>query len=261
MSLAKSRSILFLLLIFPFTVMADDYDDGLNALLQKDYAQARLFFQRAAENSDSGAAFELWHLYHDGLGGERDDQQGLQWLLVAAYLGLGPARFELAEFYAAHKDIAHAEAHAIYWWQAAAGDKQPLAYFRLGQAYEAGAGVKVDYKQAQAYYRQANNYLQVHAEKGNAEAQFYLATSYEQGHGVNQNWEQALAWYKKAGSNGYTPGLTHVGRLLLLQAKNDAQLQQAAYWLTLAKDRGSELAAVLLKEMPSSGGKKALVSR
>jgi len=258
---AKLRFILFIFFVFPLSAPAGDYDDGLRAVVEKNYVNARQHFLEAAEGGDLGAAYELWRLYQQGLGGKRDDDQGLQWLSVAAYYGLAPARFELGEFYAAHKDIPHAAEHALYWWKAAASEKQPLAYYRLGRAYESGLGTAVDYRQAQAYYRQALNYFEVHAEKGNGEAQFYVATCYEQGRGVAQNWESALAWYKKSGSNGYTPGLAHSGRLLLLMAKNESQRQQAAYWLNLAKNSGSELAATLLKDIEASAKRKALLSR
>lgn len=261
MLLSKCRFLLLSLLFLPICTLADGYDEGLSALVSKDYSQARQYMLEAAAQGDRGAAYELWRLYQNGWGGARDSAQALQWLLVAAYLGLPQAQYELAEQYAERKDIAHAEEHALYWWKAAASESHPLAYYRLGQAYETGIGTKPDFNQAQAYYSQAMNYLQIHAEKGNPEAQFYVASCYEQGHGVRQNWDTALAWYKKAGSNGYTPGLTHSGRLLLLQAKNEAQLQQAAYWLNLAKASGSELASSLLNEIESRDRQKAVVTR
>jgi len=252
MSQVKYGFLLVFLAIFPLFAAANDYDDGLTALWHKDYVGARQYLLRAAEAGDAGAAYEMWRLYQYGQGGARDEKQALQWLLVAAYLKLPAAQMDLAELYSARDDIPHAAEHAVYWWKSVASAKQPVAYFRLGQAYEAGRGVKENYKQAQAYYRQALNYFEVHAEKGDPEAQFYLASCYERGRGVAQNWGQALAWYKRSGSGGYTPGLTHSGRLLLLQAKNQTERQQAAYWLNLAKDRGSELALTLLKDIDSA---------
>jgi len=228
---------------------ADNYDDGLYALQQNQPRQARQFFQRAAEAGDAGAAYALWQLHQQGIGGETDLKQGLQWLLVAAYKKLPQAQFELGEYYDAHREIAHAAENARYWWQAAASDKQPLAYFRLAQAYEQGVGGKTDYHQAQVFFARALDNFLVHAEKGNAEAQFYLAMCFEQGKGTAQNWGKALAWYKKAGMNGYTPGLTQSGRLLMLQARTESQLREAAYWLQLAQDRGSKLAQSLLSQV------------
>lgn len=260
---AKYGYFFVFLVIFPLLALADNYDDGLTALWHKDYVAARQSFSQAAEAGDAGAAYELWHLYQYGQGGARDEKQALQWLLVAAYLKLPAAQMDLAELYSARKDIPHAAEHAVYWWKRVASSTQPLAYYRLGQAYESGQGVKQDFKQAQAYYSQAVNYIEVHAEKGDPEAQFYLASSYERGRGVGQDWNKALAWYKKSGRAGYTPGLTHSGRLLLLQASNETQRQQAAYWLNLAKNQGSELAATLLQGLNDENRQqsKAVVSR
>lgn len=245
-----------------YGVSADSYDDGLIALQQKQYLQANQHFLKAADQGDAAAAYELWRLYQQGPAGiQQNHNQALQWLLVAAYYGMAQAQMELSSQYRLSTSIPHAQEHAMYWLQAAAAQSHPLADFRLAQAYEQGLGTEVDYRKAQQYYQRALDFFRVHAEKGNPQAQFQLASCYEKGQGIAQDWDAALAWYKKAGMNGYTPGLFHSGRLLMLQAKGRDQLKQAAYWLDLAKQQGSKLAANLLTEVQGRLRQRAVAER
>jgi hypothetical protein len=251
-----------LLLTLSYSVSADSYDLGLIAAQQKQYGKAEQHFLHAADQGDAGAAYELWKFYQYGNQEiKQNSNQALQWLLVAAYYGMAQAQFELGLQYQVRSTIPHASEHALHWLQAAAAQSHPQAYYRLAEAYQQGMGTAVDYRLAQQYYQRAVGFFRVHAEKGNSQAQFQLARCYEQGQGLAQDWSSALAWYKKAGMNGYTPGLFHTGRLLLVQAKNRDQLKQAAYWLKQAEQKGSKQAVSMLQALNQRLRESAVAER
>ena len=67
--------------------------------------------------------------------------------------------------------------------------------FNLGQVYNQGLGVTVDYAQAASWYRKA-------AEQGHAKAQYNLGYMYALGLGVPQEMTQAYMWLTLASHQG-----------------------------------------------------------
>ena len=66
-----------------------------------------------------------------------------------------------------------------------------MAQWSLGDMYEVGNGVEVDYAEAQKWYHKA-------AEQGSAIGQFALGKMYEAGRGVSQGYLQAHMWFSLA---------------------------------------------------------------
>ena len=79
--------------------------------------------------------------------------------------------------------------------QASAQGGDANSQYQLGFMYNAGRGVKRDYKLAAEWYQKA-------AEQDHASAQFSLGMMYYRGRGVAQNCEQAKHWMDKAAKTG-----------------------------------------------------------
>jgi len=143
----------------------------------------------------------------------------------AGYLGLVPSRKKAAKFYRRAADL---------------GDVR--ATLRLGAAYAAGEGVKLDRRKAARYYRvaadagdalaqcelgyvlheglgvdrdaaEAARYLRLAANAGLAEAEFNLGAAYEAGSGVDRDRAEAERLYARAAARGHRAAAATVDRI------------------------------------------------
>jgi TPR repeat protein len=66
---------------------ADDFQDGLLAMLKGDNETAVKMFRPLAENGNAEAQYHLGYLYETGTGVKRDDKEALRWFSAAAAQG------------------------------------------------------------------------------------------------------------------------------------------------------------------------------
>ncbi len=152
-------------------------------------------------------------------------------------------------------------------WQplAEAGDAQAQAW--LGSLYANGEGVKVDGREAFAWYlrsaeggnaqAQANvgafyfmakgvakneteaaRWFERAAEQGDANAQFNLAVLYTKGQGVKEDKAKAAALYKQAAERGHYPSQARLGHAYANGLGVEKSRAQAFVWLSLAAQHG-----------------------
>jgi TPR repeat protein len=76
-------------------VMAQDFDEGLAALQAGDYAEAVIWYRRAAEQGHAQAQYNLGFMYGSGLGVPQDDAEAVNWFRLAAEQGLAQAQTHL----------------------------------------------------------------------------------------------------------------------------------------------------------------------
>ncbi len=125
--------------------------------LSQDYAEARQWYQRAADQGNVTAQFQLGLMYEHGS-------------LIQAII------------YPAKPYVPPNYAEAVKWYRRAAAKGHVNAQFQLGSIYDDGyPGVSQDYTEAVTWYRQA-------AAQGHASAQFILGFKYAHGEGVPQNY-------------------------------------------------------------------------
>ena len=101
----------------------------------------------------------------------------------------------------------------------AANQGHTKAQFNLGVMYDAGEGVKQDFRKAAKWYRLA-------AKKGFAQAQFNLGIMYREGEGVLQDNLRAHMWWNIAASRGHESAKrkrTSISREMSLEAVERAQ--------------------------------------
>ena len=108
------------------------------------------------------------------------------------------------------------------------GDKE--AQFRLGEAYDTGAGVGKDSLEAMKWYRKA-------AEQGHAEAEYNLGVHYELGEAVSKDYAEAVMWYLKAAEQGLAAAQNYLGMCYhdgVLVTRDDVE---AARWYRKAAEQ------------------------
>ena len=92
-----------------------------------DYATARTYWQRLADNYDLAAMRNLGHLYRKGLGVEKDGAKARDYYHAAAKRGFAPAQYNLARMYLAADGIAFDREAGMRWLRRAAALNYPPA--------------------------------------------------------------------------------------------------------------------------------------
>jgi TPR repeat protein len=188
--------ILFLTLYLSFPAIAnEDTDKGYAAYKEKDYQTAITWFNKAAEQGDANAQYNLGIMYVDGLGVKKDYLQAATWYRKAAKQGHASARYNLGVMYENGQGVKKDYVQAIAWYRKAAEQGQANAQYNLAFMYKNGQGVKKDYVQAVAWYRKAAN-------QGHASARYNLGVMYYGGQGTEKDDIQAVTWFRKGAEQG-----------------------------------------------------------
>ena len=141
--------IVFILFLFIWPILAHaDFQAGLDAYNQGDYATALKEWRPLAEQGDATAQFNLGVMYNFGQGVPQDYQEAVRWYRLAAEQGYAPAQFNLGFLYDKSLGVPQDYAQAREWYLKAAEQGGPHPQFALGNLYAKGEGVAQDYVQA-----------------------------------------------------------------------------------------------------------------
>lgn len=157
----------------------------------RDYAQARQWYEKAAEQRIPEAEFNLAVMYEKGRGVASDTAQALKWHQRAAEDGDLDSQYKVAQTLFYGDGMPQNRVLAAEWYGKSAAQGLAAAQGKLGQIYLHGWGVPSDKPKAVALLRQA-------AEQRLTEAYINLGQVYEKGWGVEPDVAQAVAWYEKA---------------------------------------------------------------
>ncbi|WP_162266420.1 tetratricopeptide repeat protein [Paraglaciecola hydrolytica] len=167
-----------------------------NYYQQKNYREARYYYEQAAQMNDALAQYQLGQIYALAQGIKQDQRLATKWYQQAAEQGHAQAQFELAYRYSKALGIKQDNAQALYWYQQAAEQGVSLAQYNLAYLYAQGHVTRRDYQQAAYWYQKA-------AEQGDADAQNNLGKLYENGQGVSQDLTKAKILYRQATAQGH----------------------------------------------------------
>lgn len=157
--------------------------------------------------------------------------------------GHAEAQLRLGMLYASGKGVELDYKIASDWFHKATAQNNAEAQSYLGWLYANGYGVEQDDTQAGRYYRLA-------AEHGLAKDQYMLACMYRWGrYGVEPDPAQMLDWYQRAAQQSYPPAQYALGKLLMNEDSDSADLLLAYQWLSLAAVKGHEKARAALNEL------------
>ncbi|NBX88651.1 MAG: sel1 repeat family protein [Betaproteobacteria bacterium] len=128
--------------------------------VEKDNAQAVVWWRLAAEQGNAQAQCNLGYCYCYGGGVAQDYVQAVKWSRKAADQGLAKAQFNLGQFYFHGEGVAQDYVQAVKWYHKAAVIR-PLtrnhncvenAAYRLSCCYSSGVGVLKDEAMAEHFF-------------------------------------------------------------------------------------------------------------
>lgn len=128
-----------------------DYEQGVNAAFEGDYATAYREFSIAAEEGLALAQYNLGILFFTGQGVERDADAAYRWTAAAAAQGHIAAQFNLATLLITGEGTAKDVESAVEWYSQAAKAGHPEAASELASLYSEGSDVDRDRITAHAW--------------------------------------------------------------------------------------------------------------
>jgi TPR repeat protein len=180
------------LLCYPPAGLAQDYETGKQAYLDKDYERAYEILKPLADQGNSDAQVTLGLMYDYGHGVERDPARAIEWYTRAAEQGIPLIQHDLGvKYFQGQEGIPQDYLEAAKWWEQAANAGLSDSQFNLGLMYYRGLGLEQDYAKASELFLRA-------AEQDHANAQYSLAVMYAFAQGKERDYAEALKWFRKS---------------------------------------------------------------
>ena len=192
-----------------------------------------------AERGDPQAQCYLGFCFNNGLGGEQNFTEAVNWFKRSAEQGDPIGQFYLAVCYSMGTGVPVDLPEAMKWWRKAAEQGHPDAQLNLGIAYWQGEGVSVDFTESIKWLRMA-------AEQGNSEAQNNLGVAYNTGNGVSKDINEALKWWREAADQGNQDSQLTLGYFYWRGEKVSKDCAEAVKWFSLAAEQGNPEAQSML---------------
>lgn len=237
-------------LFFEKTTTEECYKRGWDYYEKKRYVDAFSWYKKAAEQGYVLAQAQLGYMYEVGEGIEKDYNQAEYWYKKAAEQGYAYAQCNLGEMYEFGRNLTNNYCVRIET--------------KHGKRYLPNDNniVRVDYKQAEHWYKKA-------AEQGYARAQCNLGEMYLEGRwlGANAQWlaihgqlpksnrsvitdrKQAEYWFRKAAEQKYALAQVQLGNMYEFGKGVKKDYRQAVYWYKKATEQGNADAKKKLKEL------------
>ncbi|MGA8441660.1 MAG: tetratricopeptide repeat protein [Candidatus Sulfotelmatobacter sp.] len=166
---------------------------GADGNTKPDYAGAAYWYQKASDDGDVHAEYELAVIYRDGLGVPENPSAALELFKKSALAGYMPAMVPLSYAYAATRSSLSLE-RATYWATKASEAGDPRGWLILGYEYNKGLlGGERPY-----WYQMAMDAYKKSAAGGDCVAMLNIGGLYFNGDGVPQDKTQAQSWFAKA---------------------------------------------------------------
>jgi len=184
--------ILTALILISSPTFADDFQEGIDSLKQKDFKAALEKLLPLAKKGDAKAQNIIGFIYY--LGDETTINYGkaFKWNMKSAEQGNSNAQASLGVMYYHGDGVTQSFSEALKWYKLSAAQGDLRGQIKLGMMYKSGEGVNKDSKEA-------FKWLNLAAEQGGSEAQVVLGDMHMRGEGVTKNYIQALKWFYIAG--------------------------------------------------------------
>lgn len=126
--------------------------------------------------------------------------------------GYIPANGKLGDIYQYGYGVKPSPEKAFGYYQAGAAGRDAYSMFRLGVAYEEGAGTQEDVVKGRQYINDALAIFLQQAAGGDAQSQFFVGMQYIAGRYLPQSDKNALALFLKAAEQNHRPSLLVMGK-------------------------------------------------
>ncbi|WP_340200836.1 serine/threonine-protein kinase [Ascidiimonas sp. W6] len=208
---------------------------------KENYAEAKIWYTKAANKNNKYGAYNLGSLKYSGNGEPVDKEGSLKWFLKAAEQDHKAAQVQAGYIYgnvltpadnkksaywygrSAHLGYATGQYNygymfenglgneknldsAFHWYSKSAAQRYESAEYALGRFHYYGTVGKKKYDLARSYFLKS-------ASKGNASAQFMTAYMIENGLGGSKSNSTARIWYQKAADQNHASALNELGRM------------------------------------------------
>ena len=124
--------VLLLSLFLGLPSYSSDFDKGLTAYNNGDYATALKEWKPLAEEGDVDAQYYLGVLYDNGYGVPQDYKEAVRWYKLAAEQGVAEAQFNLGNMYYDGQGVSVDYKEAVRWFTLAAEQGDVDAQYNLG---------------------------------------------------------------------------------------------------------------------------------
>lgn len=138
------RLLAILLLAVGAPAWAASFDEGVEALQEQRFAEARAIFAPLARDGHGDAQFMLGVMHENGLGTSKDVEAAASWYEKAAAAGVASAQYNLGIFHQLGTGVPHDLTKALEYHRRAAVQGHSRAQNNLGTMYYTGAGVLRD---------------------------------------------------------------------------------------------------------------------
>jgi TPR repeat protein len=141
-------------------------------------------------------------------------------LLTQALAGDFASQLAMGQMYLEGIGCERQAVEAIYWFQRAAHQGEPMAMNMLGRCYENGWGTTVNYELAAVWYRHA-------AEAGSDWGMYNYAHVLANGRGLAQNRAEAFLWFGRAAEIGHGRAMHFLGQYYEFGWETEPDLHRA----------------------------------
>jgi TPR repeat protein len=227
----------------------------------QDLTTAAIWFQKAAEQGNTEAQFEIYLLFfHGAVGIIRDVPLAASWLEKvvsqdperylsgwdAAYQRGGwDAAYEMGCVYEKGDGVDVDNASAFRWYCKAADRGCDEAMYRVGVAYWKGRGVQPDTVQAFAWWSKAG-------EQNHPAANYMIAVHHFTGFLVPQNFEEGVGCLRKAADAGDARAQSWLGECYQYGQGVVRDVEKAVFWYRKSAEQGERYAQEALSGLRES---------
>lgn len=229
---------------------------------KEDSEQAVKYFNMARENGIEGAHCDYALMLLDGKGVPVNQPEGMKILKQAADRGFPMANYNLGHIYEyGIYSQAKDPKKALEYYKAASDKGMASAMVKVAKAYFRGKFGTYDCEkdpiQAARLFEHAANlgdpeglhswgtFLNHYSNESNPD----MAELNIKYGGTPMNINVAIEYYKKAAEAGFVPSMVRLGELYDKGVAGDRNVKIARYYLQMAKDKGSKIAANYLTQI------------
>jgi TPR repeat protein len=200
------------------------------------YEKAVDFFQKASEQGNFIAQFNLAYCFDEGIGIEKNFEKAFYWYSKSAEAGDFRAQCNLGNCYTNGQGVKADPIKAFYWFKKSTEQDYSTGQCNLGLCYQSGIGIEQDYSKAAHWFHKASD-------QGNSSGQFYLGLFYYQ---IEKNYEQAFNFFKKSASKGNPTGQYHLGNCFYNGHGVEQDFEQSTYWFQKSAEKNDNNAQYAL---------------
>jgi TPR repeat protein len=201
----------------------------------EDIEEAIYWFEKAAEQGNSDAMWQLRNIYEDETSENYDENKEEYVLKYLEFHDDNKANYWEKKYDARLAEEAVENFHKL---KEAAEQGDACKQSELANCYFNGSGVGKNTENADLWWGWAFSGFEKAAEQGDARAQIQVGHCYWYGKGVQKDRQIALMWYKRAAEQGNNESMMHIS----ICYKTEGNDYEYRHWLKKSAEQGNEYA-------------------